>query len=508
MVLLSSSWSLDLAIVLAISTFLLWRYFVRNFDYWKRRGVYTPKPLPFFGNVAEVFFLRKTVPDWITSLCRATDEKYFGLFILDEPILVLKDPKLIQHVLVKDSSHFVDRSTAEPEDEMMANFMFLQKSPEWKIHRTKLTPVFSSGKLKALFHLVNDVGVVMVEYLSKHLGVIEAKDISAKYSTDVIAKCAFGIDAYSFEDDGAAFRKFSKAIFEVNLRNSIAQRAYFLTPKWAEALHMDFVDARTRDFFRESFSKTMKSRETSNVRVNDFVDLLLDLKKYDGVTGERADLRACGQGLMFFVAGFETTSGAISATLHELCVNKDIQTRVRKEIVGKIEEHGGITYEAVQDMKYLRMCVDESLRMYPVLPFLDRRCNENYKLPGTDLVIEKGMPVFIPVTSIQNDEKYFPNPEKYDPERFATKNQNAEGVVYMPFGKGPRNCVGARFGLISTQMALIHVLLNFEVERCPETQHPVEFDEKSLIVLPKNGLPMRLKKLSTDLSHSTNNTLF
>lgn len=92
-------------------------------------------------------------------------------------------------------------------------------------------------------------------------------------------------------------------------------------------------------------------------------------------------------------------------------------------------------------IKFIIIFVLESLRKYPSLPFLDRICESDYKVPGTDLVIKKGLPVYISLLGIQNDEKYFPNPEKYFPERFKEK-VNVDQLVHLPFGFGPRACIG------------------------------------------------------------------
>jgi len=85
----------------------------------------------------------------------------------------------------------------------------------------------------------------------------------------------------------------------------------------------------------------------------------------------------------------------------------------------------------------------ETLRLWPVLPFLDRYCENDYRLAGTDITIDKGTHVFIPMYSIQRDPAFFSDPDRFDPERF--RKENMEGVpelAYMPFGAGPRYCVG------------------------------------------------------------------
>lgn len=85
----------------------------------------------------------------------------------------------------------------------------------------------------------------------------------------------------------------------------------------------------------------------------------------------------------------------------------------------------------------------ETLRKYPIVPFLDRRCSKRYQIPGTDLVLDKGESVFIPIMGIQNDPKYFPNPERFDPDRFKHENSSKRNTMtFLPFGDGPRNCIG------------------------------------------------------------------
>lgn len=89
------------------------------------------------------------------------------------------------------------------------------------------------------------------------------------------------------------------------------------------------------------------------------------------------------------------------------------------------------------------MVIAETLRKYPPLPVLDRVANENYKIPNSNLVIEKGTPITIPVSGLHYDPEYFPNPEKYDPERFSESNKKSrKQCVYLPFGEGPHVCIG------------------------------------------------------------------
>ncbi|XP_072375654.1 probable cytochrome P450 6d5, partial [Diabrotica undecimpunctata] len=144
----------------------------------------------------------------------------------------------------------------------------------------------------------------------------------------------------------------------------------------------------------------------------------------------------------FFLAGYESTSTTIAFLLYNLAKNTCIQEKLRNEIRCLLKKHGSLTYDAIMDIPYLDMCVDESLRMYPVLPFYERKCNEDYHVPNSEVIIEKGKAVLISSYAFHMDEKYFPNPNIFDPERFRHKIDHTNGIFYMPFGEGPRKCLG------------------------------------------------------------------
>lgn len=149
------------------------------------------------------------------------------------------------------------------------------------------------------------------------------------------------------------------------------------------------------------------------------------------------------QAVTFFTAGYETTGNLISFTLYELSLHAEIQERLRAEIHETLETHGDVTYEAVQGMKYLNMVVSETLRKYPFGPFLNRYCDEDYVIEETGLTVEKGISVIVPIWGLHHDPKYFPDPDVFDPERFSDENRpNIVPCSYLPFGEGPRNCIG------------------------------------------------------------------
>lgn len=188
------------------------------------------------------------------------------------------------------------------------------------------------------------------------------------------------------------------------------------------------------DFFIKVFSETIKYREENNIERNDFVELLLQMKNKGMLTFKEI----AAESFIFYVGGFHTSASLMNFILYELAMNQDVQTKLRNEIVNNLDENDGkLSYDSLNEMKYLDMVVSESLRKYPPINVVTRKCTKEYKIPNSSLVVPKGTQVTIPVYSLQRDPKYFPEPEKFDPERFSDENvQKIRPFTYLPFGKG------------------------------------------------------------------------
>ena len=118
---------------------------------------------------------------------------------------------------------------------------------------------------------------------------------------------------------------------------------------------------------------------------------------------------------------------------YELALNQDIQDRLRDEIIEVLARHKGeISYDAIMEMKYLDMVFNETLRRYPVVDIQIRKCVKDFNIPNTNLVIPAGVGIMVPVYAIHNDEQYYENPEKFDPERFSDDCHNNVGNWYHP----------------------------------------------------------------------------
>ncbi|XP_055298525.1 probable cytochrome P450 6d5 [Sitodiplosis mosellana] len=272
------------------------------------------------------------------------------------------------------------------------------------------------------------------------------------------------------------------------------------------------VNNKVEKFFRSISRQNLEYREKNNVVRKDIFQLLIQLRNTGTVqldnqweTVIKADEsqktmtfdEIAAQTYLFFAAGYETSSTALSFCLYELCKNPDIQQRVHNEIDRVLAEHDGkITFESVADMKYLESCFDETLRKFPNLPVLNRMCVKEYQIPGTDKIIEKGTAIFIPVMALHKDQKYYENPEKFIPERFNEENSAGKNIVnrpYLAFGDGPKNCIAARLGKLQTKVGLVMMLQKFQFELGDQHKNSdIKCDPKGFLTAPLGGIHLRV----------------
>ncbi|CAD7079534.1 unnamed protein product [Hermetia illucens] len=185
------------------------------------------------------------------------------------------------------------------------------------------------------------------------------------------------------------------------------------------------------------------------------------------------------QAFLFFLAGFETSSTTMTFALYELALNTEIQDKARNEISEVLEKHNGeFTYEAMMDMKYLDCIINETLRKHPPVTVLMRVAAEDYSVPGTDKVVEKGQRIFIPAYSIHHDPDIYHEPEVFDPRRFeAEEVKKRHPMSFLGFGDGPRNCIGARFGQMQTRIGLVTLLKSYRFTKCSDTPIPMKYSK-------------------------------
>jgi cytochrome P450 family 6 len=131
---------------------------------------------------------------------------------------------------------------------------------------------------------------------------------------------------------------------------------------------------------------------------------------------------------------------------YELALNQDIQDKLREEVNEVLLRHNGeVTYDAILQMKYLDMVFNETLRKYPIIDVQRRKSVKDFTIPNTSLTIPAGMAIMVPVYALHNDERFWEDPDQFNPERFTAENiQKRHPFAFIPFSEGPRQCIGLR----------------------------------------------------------------
>ncbi|KAK7869854.1 hypothetical protein R5R35_006665 [Gryllus longicercus] len=505
--------------ILAIVTGVLYWYCTNTFDYWKKKGVPYVPPTPFFGNIAESLLGTKNFNFVHQELYnRFKGHRFVGIYHAKKPVLLLRDPELIKLCLVKDFQNFHDRDSViiNPEKNILQQNLVNLAGQKWRVLRNKLSPTFTSGKIKNMFPLMIECCANVVSYLQESANrqeIVEMKEVLAKLSTDVIGSCAFGLQMNALDDPNSEFRRMGRLIFEPSLKARFGRFLLLMVPDLGNWINLDFMSSEMNEFFFRIVKETADYRIKNNIIRNDFFQLLLNLKQtgsvddedkqgqINGVGDKTQDLDfemndavMAAQAFVFFAAGFETSSTTMSFALHELAVNTDIQEKVRKEIDTSLEETGGeFTYESIMNLKYLDKVVSETLRMYSAVMFLRRGVTIPYTIPGTNVLLDKGSSVVIPVYALHHDPEYFPEPKRFDPERFSDEEKaKRPHYVYLPFGEGPRNCIGMRFGLLQTKLGLATLLSKYEFDVCERTEVPLRLSPNSFVLASTSGTVVRI----------------
>ncbi|KAF8796996.1 Cytochrome P450 3A11 like protein [Argiope bruennichi] len=484
---------------------LFYRLATKNHDYWKDRGIPYVKPLPFFGSTLEN--LKK-------PLYQVQIERYrqlgpiHGFFEANTPILTIGVPTLLRDIMVKDFPSFTSRRKVVTGDKVVDKMLSIVQGDDWKRIRSIITPTFTTGKLKRMLSIFKDCSETLVKNFkaaAEEGKPVDAKRIYGAFTMDVIASAAFSTKIDSHNDPDNKFVKSARAVF--GGRPGMLFVLFTLFPKMVKLFRLFRPSAaRPTDFFRDITLQIVEQRRKTGQARNDFLQLLLDTAKevseeekwdedkgdidsnyaeqnagqqmFKTVSSKKLSMdELVSQCVIFFLAGYETTASTLSFASYLLALNPDVQDKLREEVDKAIAEtNGELTYETVQNMKYLDNVISETLRLFPPAVRLERYADADYKLPGLGLKVPKQMCINIPVYAMHRDPKYFPDPERFDPDRFtAEEKAKRDPFTYLPFGAGPRNCIGMRFALLEIKVCLSYILSNFKIKRSPRTKDKLEF---------------------------------
>jgi len=320
-----------LALVFATFVFLLFLIKLKlnqNSDFWTKRGFPTVKSqLKFFDVVSGAklpFELDRTYYEELG------DEKFGGCVEMGVPVLLIKDLDLARTIYVKDFDSFFDRRDFAKSDPIFKESLFFLQSQPWKEMRNFLSPTFTSGKIKRMFHHMSTTGRLMVDYVSSPVHpkgnegrILLVIPLMRKYAVEVIGTAVFGLQTNVFTDPEAVFFKWAMKTADFDVMRKLRFAAIQNLPKISEWLELKFIDNQTHEFLRRALADGLKLRQNSTEPRDDFVQLLVEAMRGDGSSNDPDELlsklanpkqklkltenMAIGQCFLFFFAGYLNT---------------------------------------------------------------------------------------------------------------------------------------------------------------------------------------------------------
>lgn len=384
--------------------FSAWIFLDRRRCYWKlRKFPCTSDPVLFFGDYKDTnrteHMSRTNQRMYREFKARKLPVGGSILFVVQSAIVV--DPELIKAILVKDFGTFHDRGVYNnPEVDPLSGHLFALEGQPWRQLRMKLSPTFTSGKMKMMFETMLGVADNLRSFLDERIGSggsaeFMMKDVLAGFTTDVIGSCAFGIESNSLRSEKCEMRDIAMMVFQQS-KLQVLKMMFMMTFKgFATAFRMKSLPAAVDNFFFELVHNMVEQREKQNIHRNDFMNLLIQMKNSEDPNARITIDEMAAQSFVFFLAGSETSSTAMTNCMYELAMNQEIQDKLRAEIK-RVCGDGKLTYEAVNSVEYLNMVIDETLRKHPSVDFLMRTANADYPVPDSELTIPKGTLLIIP----------------------------------------------------------------------------------------------------------------
>eukprot|EP00550_Attheya_septentrionalis_P009816 CAMPEP_0198284208 /NCGR_PEP_ID=MMETSP1449-20131203/3698_1 /TAXON_ID=420275 /ORGANISM="Attheya septentrionalis, Strain CCMP2084" /LENGTH=634 /DNA_ID=CAMNT_0043981165 /DNA_START=193 /DNA_END=2097 /DNA_ORIENTATION=- len=462
--------------------------------------------------------------------------------------LVISDPVQAKHVL-RDANTLYDKGIlAEILEPIMGKGLIPADPVTWGVRRRQIVPAFHKAWLEYMVGLFGHCNLPLIDSLNKIAdtsGKVEMEEKFCSVTLDIIGKSVFNYDFGSVTNESPVIKAVYSALVEAEHR-SMTPAPYWDLPfanQVVPRLRKFNSDLKIlNDVLDDLINRAKKTRNTEDIEelenrnYNEVKDPSL-LRFLVDMRGADIDNKQLRDDLMtMLIAGHETTAAVLTWALFELSKDPEAMAKAREEIDRVVGDRVP-TLEDIKEMKYLRLVVAETLRLYPEPPLLIRRCREENTLPkggGREATIIRGMDIFLSLYNLHHDGRFWPEPDKFDPERFTRPYKNpdipewagfdprkwdgklypneiASDFAYLPFGGGARKCVGDDFATLEATVTLAMVLRRFEFEFDPAKASTTGVDimdspqnlehavgmRTGATIHTRNGLHMIVKKRDT-----------
>lgn len=397
------------------------------------------------------------------------------------PVYLLVHPRDIETVLVTHAGNFTKSADYRALARVLGNGLLTSEGEFWKRQRGLIQPAFHRQNILSYAQVMTEAAGRMLDSWESE-GERNIHDDLMSVTLQIVAQCLYGAEVSgSAERVGQAM--------EVVMERFVTNASQALIFPFDIPVFLAWREQRAIRDLDKIISGIIRKRRSSNQPREDLLDMLLRTRDVDGNPMSDSQLR--DEVMTLFLAGHETTAIALSWACYLIAQNPHVEATLLEELQEVLGDRVPIP-DDLPRLRYTEMVLKESMRLYPAVWGIGRKAMVDCELGGYR--IPSGSNLFILQWQTQRDARFFPDPERFDPERWrddAVRSGKIPRFAYFPFGGGPRVCVGASFAMMEATLLLAMIQKGFHLELVPN--HPVE-TFASVTLRPKYGIRVIAKQ--------------
>lgn len=393
--------------------------------------------------------------------------------------VVISEPALLQEILVTQNKKVIKQDSLRRSKPLLGLGLLTSEGDFWLRQRRLAQPGFHRERIAGYSQVMVDYTLSLIEPWQDGALLDLNREMMA-LTLAIVAKTLFNgeITPGTASEVGSALTEALHLWDQVTLTNPLLD--YLPTPKrirWKRAIaRLDAV-----------VNQIIQGHKAKGIDQGDLLSMLMAARDEDGSGMTDKQLR--DEVMTIFLAGHETTANNLTWTFHLLAQHPEVVAKLEAEVDQVLGERAP-TMADLPHLPYTEMVINESLRLFPPAWMIGREPIEDLQIG--EYLISKGESILMPIYILHRDERTFPEPEAFRPERWADGlAKRIHPYAYIPFSSGPRICIGKEFAKMEAILLLATIVQSFRFT--PEPDKPVEFDP-SITLRPKSGLWMRLQK--------------